>query len=271
MDHRIERLRYLLREDPSSRVFCQLAQLLRKADESQQAAELLERGLDRHPRYVAAWVELGRVRKALGDMEGAGSALTRALEIDPQKEEAVRLLAEIEGEPAEEPQVVDIFTTRAIPIQVARAAEVFQLSDGDPFLLTEAEETVIWDASHDVFTEQPPVVEYSSDAPPEERESLPASAPTPAMPEVVERPRGVPPLPTITLARLALQQGDFELAKTTLRALLDRNPEDAEAAQLLEQMTSGELGGPLGRAAAKVGALQAWLDTIRLASERRSL
>ena len=61
MDYRIEQLRYLLREDPSSRIFFQLGELLRREGDAAEAVEVLESGLERHPRYVAAWVSLGRV------------------------------------------------------------------------------------------------------------------------------------------------------------------------------------------------------------------
>jgi tetratricopeptide (TPR) repeat protein len=83
------------------------------------------------------------------------------------------------------------------------------------------------------------------------------------------------PLPTMTLARLALDQGDLELAERTLRGVLDRDPDHAEATRLLAGLTAagGGAGGPGGDAAAETGdararALQRWLEAVRLASEK---
>ena len=58
MDYRLEQLRFQLREDPSSRLFFQLGELLRKEGRLEEAVGVLEEGLEKHPRYVAAWVSL---------------------------------------------------------------------------------------------------------------------------------------------------------------------------------------------------------------------
>jgi hypothetical protein len=77
----------------------------------------------------------------------------------------------------------------------------------------------------------------------------------------------------MTLARLALDQGDLELAEKTLRGVLARNPEHAEAAELLARLT-GEpapeptAAGPETGQQARVEALRRWLDAVRLASEK---
>ena len=94
MDYRIEQLRYLLREDPSSRVFFQLGELLRREGEAVQAVEVLRSGLEHHPSYVAAWVSLGRSHHDLGAHEEANAALEIALEIDRENPVAARLLGE---------------------------------------------------------------------------------------------------------------------------------------------------------------------------------
>jgi hypothetical protein len=83
------------------------------------------------------------------------------------------------------------------------------------------------------------------------------------------------PLPTMTLARLALDQADLELAEKTLRGVLERNPDHAEAAELLAGLTAsaGE-GVPAEDASSdatidsRARALRRWLEAVRLASER---
>ncbi len=82
------------------------------------------------------------------------------------------------------------------------------------------------------------------------------------------------PLPTMTLARLALDQADLELAEKTLRGVLERDPTNAEANRLLAGLTAGtgvdEADGRAdeGTVDARARALQRWLEAVRLASER---
>ena len=83
------------------------------------------------------------------------------------------------------------------------------------------------------------------------------------------------PLPTLTLARLALSQGDYDLAQRTLFGLLDRVPDSTEARRLLEEIelrrhAEGMPPAIVPTAVRKVTALRQWLDAIKLAAERRA-
>jgi tetratricopeptide (TPR) repeat protein len=122
--------------------------------------------------------------------------------------------------------------------------------------------------------EAPPASEPEPEAQPEpEPGPLPESWPDPeAEPEPEKDSDGLP-LPTMTLARLAIDQGDLDLAERTLRGVLEREPERSDAAELLETLVAGppvvdattdttELSDP------RAEALQRWLDAVRLASER---
>jgi len=108
-----------------------------------------------------------------------------------------------------------------------------------------------------------------------EPEPLPESWPDPesdVRPELEKDADGVP-LPTMTLARLAIDQGDLDLAERTLRGVIEREPGHAEAAELLETLVAGppeadSTAEPKDPSATKVEALQRWLDAVRLASER---
>ena len=82
------------------------------------------------------------------------------------------------------------------------------------------------------------------------------------------------PLPTMTLARLALEQDDRPLAKATLESLVERDPANTEAVEMLAELRRQDesvAGMKLraARATTKIAALQGWLDTVRLAAERR--
>jgi tetratricopeptide (TPR) repeat protein len=91
---RIEELRRELSANPTSRQFYQLGELLRREGQGAEAADVLRAGLAHHPRYVAAWVALGRACVEGGAAEQAVTALREALVLDAQNPVAWRLLGE---------------------------------------------------------------------------------------------------------------------------------------------------------------------------------
>ena len=360
MNYRIEQLRFLLREDPSSRVFYQLAELLRKEGQPTEAVEILTRGLERHPRYVAAWVLLGRARLQLDEVLEAEAALQRALELDPQNAVAARLIGEtailledwpraakvlrlarelapsdltlddkiatVEGHLGGSPAIIAeaVGTPRDASRDTAkiRVAEVIRLSPEDPFAVTTGGDTGVWRLTHEVFAEGEAAApdEMADEAAEERADEVPADeAIAEVMAEVVSEVTAGPaepddepadglaeaeeplvevrveveeialedeeadedeqvvptsealPLPTMTLARLAIRQGDFDLAEATLLSLLERDPDHSEAGTLLAEVRRSLGGRPdPSIAAAKVAALEGWLATVRRAAERQA-
>ncbi|GBC80791.1 Beta-barrel assembly-enhancing protease [bacterium HR09] len=92
-----ERIAELTREvaaNPASRQFYQLGELLRREGQLDQAVTVLRQGLSHHPRYVAAWVSLGRALLDLQKLAEAQAAFREALALDPQNPVAWRLLGE---------------------------------------------------------------------------------------------------------------------------------------------------------------------------------
>ncbi len=144
MDPRIDDLRALLRDDPGSRRFFQLGELLRKEGELVEAESVLTSGLEIHPRYVAAWISLGRIQFAITRWAEAEKSYAHALELDPENAVAARLI----GETAEEQR------------QWERAHKAYQLahmlSGRDPELaakISEMERRIAGDESYDAPTE----------------------------------------------------------------------------------------------------------------------
>lgn len=89
---------------PDSLVFGRLADLHRKAGDPERALQILEEGLERHPRYLSAHIVRGRCLQALGRTERAREAFERVLRLDGQNPVALRSLAELardRGEPEE--------------------------------------------------------------------------------------------------------------------------------------------------------------------------
>jgi len=423
MDYRIQQLRYRLREEPESRVFYQLGEILRREGELEEAVEVLRKGLGHHPRYVAAWVALGRALDGAGHPEDAEKAFARALELDPENSVAARSIGDIaarrgdwvravkalklarvlapgdlslderiaaveaelsergmlEGRdrtpvPAEPPPAAPAPAVWTRPVR-RPPPPVVTVSDEDPFAVTTAGDTGVWELGEDVFTrsrdrlgadpdigqgaedeilretparedvfgkaEEDPALLEGAEATSEvvahgaaealeedledtvaaedardTRQTVPIDAAAADDDEVGlevgddvidEVPRdlrqgqprigpetwsgpeagdGEPeddeerheladelPLPTMTLARLALQQGDRDLAERTLLGVLERDPDHQEARSMLLALRSARSEAVtterVPRAGhARIGALRRWLDTIRLGSER---
>jgi hypothetical protein len=77
----------------------------------------------------------------------------------------------------------------------------------------------------------------------------------------------------MTLARLAVEQGDPELAEKILYGVLEEDPGNQDAERLLESLTEAVPQPEAARIAEdlpaeKVLALQEWLEAVRLAAER---
>ena len=94
LTEKIEIFTERLAEDPHSRLFAPLADLLRQAGRSDDALELLDDGLERHPNYVSALVIKGHTLLELGRVDQARIVLVQALELDSENFVVLRLLTE---------------------------------------------------------------------------------------------------------------------------------------------------------------------------------
>ena len=338
MDYRLEQLRFELREDPSSRIFFKLGELLRREGELGEAVEVLRAGLlEHHPRYIAAWVSLGRALLAAGDSAEAATALDRALELDPGNAVAARAAGEaaivnqewvkavkrLKRSRGLTPQddalderikfVEDKLDELGIfeqptpsadespqPTQEPPPAPVATAAAGEPFAVKPAGDTDDWEDANDVFAagwvddddvasltaddtpedptiQEPPPPEIEVEVIDEETPVFAADeAPSLPEPEADPEPEPEPedlPLQTITLARLAIEQGDLDLAERTLRGVLETDPGNQDAARLLESLLEAPpppeaASGAREVADAKIRALREWLEAARLAAER---
>ena len=429
MDYRLEQLRFELREDPSSRIFFKLGEHLRREGELKEAIAVLGNGLEQHPKYVAAWVSLGRALLDAGSSRQAAEALSRALALDPENAVASRFAGEAAIANTEWVEAIkalkraralsspDEGLEERIAFVEGHLAELGQLqapapaakvgsgsisvpppgrsldqvfadadsetsqgsADGDVFVVETADDRSEDDLEPDdsglrtvavplaemsipparveppldePFEPEPvstfgsfdeigfdPGIENRGDAgdesaieiafdidddTPFDREPQPTVDPeplseSPGEPAMVDdftiestaasalesgtEPISAPeiegpadaeddvdfdllddeevevrseqlPLPTMTLARLALDQADLELAEKTLRGVLERDPSNTEASRLLAGLTAGagvdvatdQAGEKTLDARAR--ALQRWLEAVRLASER---
>jgi len=91
---RLAALQKELAANPASQRFYHLGELLRREGRLADAVHVLRSGLAFHPRYVAAWVALGRAHLANGDLAQAVTALEQSIELDPINPVSWRLLGE---------------------------------------------------------------------------------------------------------------------------------------------------------------------------------
>lgn len=94
LEQKIEVFSGRLAEAPHSRVFAPLADLLRQAGRWDDALELLDDGLGRHPDYVSALVIKGRTLLDAGRMDLARDILSHVLQVDGENLVVLRLLTE---------------------------------------------------------------------------------------------------------------------------------------------------------------------------------
>lgn len=94
LDARIGECRERWAAAPASRAFIQLADLLRQAGRCDEALDILEAGLARHPRAVGGLVTLARTLAAVGRPAPAAEVAGSVLELDPDNLVALELLGD---------------------------------------------------------------------------------------------------------------------------------------------------------------------------------
>ena len=131
---RIEELRRELAANPGSRQFYQLGELLRRDAHPAEAAGVLRSGLAHHPRYVAAWVSLGRACIESGESTEAVSGLREALALDPGNPVAWRLLGEAYLALGQRPRALEAMTRclELVPGDEVLQSAVDALSGDEP-------------------------------------------------------------------------------------------------------------------------------------------
>ena len=119
-DPRIDALRKRLQKDPGSIAFAQLAEEYRRAGRFQEAIDVCQAGLARHPGYLSARVTLGRALLEIGDIDGAQRELNDVLRVAPDNLSAIRGIAEVHRKKGEIPEALEQFRS------------AFELASPDP-------------------------------------------------------------------------------------------------------------------------------------------
>ena len=216
---RIAELQRELAGNPGSRQFYQLGELLRREGKAPEAAETLRSGLAHHPRYVAAWVALGRACLALGQPSEAVHTLEQAIALDPQNPVAWRLLGEGHLALGERPEALEAMkhclqlvpgdevlqsAVDAIAAEMAAPAPPAEPHEAAPTAATVSEPEEVFAAAEEAeeavpAPEPPPAPEPVPDglvwepeaAPRAPEPTLPSESQAPALPTV---PESAPPV-----------------------------------------------------------------------------
>jgi tetratricopeptide (TPR) repeat protein len=347
---RIGVLQKELAGNPGSQRFYQLGELLRREGRLAEAVHVLRSGLAFHPRYVAAWVSLGRAQLAEGDTAQAIAALEQSIELDPHNPVSWRLLGEARLAEGDRMASLDALQ---YALQLAPGDDVLQAAvqslaeeaeaeargrvraESGPDLVPSPPSTLPTELMQEFPVPvpgeapvAPPPPELLEGAPSTSSEALPSSdftpefafaettaepafaaepaippaialpAPAialPAAPAVTAEPAPQPapilePVPeptpepeaaaepptgpaTVTLARLYLRQQELTTAAAILGRVLEREPDNLEASELLALVR--DMLEPLPEPAAppsvhqrKIAALQQWLASLTLGRAR---
>ncbi len=90
----IARLSERYNKDPKSRIFVQLADAYRKNNMIEEALEILNKGLEHHPRYPLAHLILGKCHLSRRQFAQARESFEKTLSFDSQNVVALRMLAQ---------------------------------------------------------------------------------------------------------------------------------------------------------------------------------
>jgi tetratricopeptide (TPR) repeat protein len=290
LDEAVQTLRAGLEMHPGYiAAWVSLGRALLAGGKSIGAAEALAQALQLDPDNAVAALFAGEAAIANEEWVEAVKNLKRARGLTPQDDTLDERIVFVEGKLAglgllEKPKPIAPAKPEPPPVPVETGAV------GEPFAVQPAGDTGEWDDANDVFasgwvddedvaslTDDDAVESVSEEIAADEvdfeviDEETPEPEPEPEHEHETE-PEDLP-LPTMTLARLAVEQGDPDLAEKILYGVLEEDPGNQDAERLLESLNEAvprpeTASGVEDRAAEKVLALQEWLGAVRLAAER---
>lgn len=260
LDLERQRLTERYQEQPEGRVFAPLADCHRKLGNLDQALQICQRGLTRHPEYSSAHVILGKIQRERGDLPAARAAFEKVLELDAQNLLALSQLAEIDEDAGDldaaegrwqqvaalelDPAFAEQRLEAIRELRLAEENEPTGASDsvasGEEAVANESEPVSV-PADAEAVVADRPASEADAEPASEGNEALdtggrapsPATSESQAEPTVAEsaparpvRRAAVPTaeIATMTLAEIYAEQGFKSKALEIYRQILSRNP-----------------------------------------------
>lgn len=121
----IEFLALKLSENPRSPLFARLADIYLTKEQTVEALQLCQEGIQYFPKYYAGYIILGKTHLALKEYSKARTALQKALELSPFNPAVAQLIESIPNKPDEPTRTTDedYFTPPAQPSEANAAAQ----------------------------------------------------------------------------------------------------------------------------------------------------
>ncbi|MCP4229779.1 MAG: tetratricopeptide repeat protein [bacterium] len=214
---KIAKYEELLAKEPNTLIFAALGSLYARQYEFERAVEVLDSGLQYFPNYFSARVLLAKCYLALNLFDAAIAELEKVLEVDPNNVSALTLIGD-EYRNRGETDTAREYYERALELDRSNEEFKYKLH--------------LLDEIAGVTPDEPPTGETLSVAPDDE----PGGGDD-----------GATELATVTLARIYIDQGLIEKAHSILDIVIQRNPENIEAVELRDQLTSAAAEGKMDK------------------------
>ncbi|MBW3565218.1 MAG: tetratricopeptide repeat protein [Acidobacteria bacterium] len=235
---RIQALRAKLSADPSSRVFYQLAEELRKLERFEDAEEVLRGGIEHHPEYLSGLLSLGRVLVGQGKFAEGIQVFEKALTKDPHNVVTARLLADAHFEVGSNLEAVKRYKlVRALHPQDEEVHERIEILEKR---LKEDQPT----ASEATVPAEPVVGDADAE------EAVDASG---TSSDTADSESAATEDSTVTMGDLYASQGHPDEARETYRSVLERQPANDRAEARLQRMDHEDLKAKGGQAELESG------------------
>lgn len=196
MSEDLESLKERYERSSDSRLFAPLADAYRKHGDTAKAIELLEQGIEKYPRYASARVILGKCYYDTGATERARAEFARVLEIDPENMVALKYLGDISLAEDRRRDAAD-FYRRLLAADPTNEEAARALREAEQSAVVKEIDLADAGATRD------------------------------------ERPRE---LATMTLAGIYASQGYYNKALGIYRDVLEREPSNREAREMVEKL-----------------------------------
>lgn len=229
---KIAKYEELLANEPNTLVFAALGSLYARQYNFERAVEVLDGGLQYFPNYFSARVLLAKCYLALNLFDAAIAELEKVIEVDPNNVSALALLGD-EYRNRGKTEKARAFYERVLELDPNN--EEFQ------YKLHLIEETTR-DSGAVSRTEGTALIETGSEPIVGDESSTPDA--------------GTTELATVTLARIYIDQGLVSKAGDILDIIIQRDPNNREAAGLREQLGLASAEGKIAAPAAQKIAAQ---------------
>jgi tetratricopeptide (TPR) repeat protein len=248
---RIDELRQKFHENPR-RYFAPLANEYRKAGDPEQAIAICRAHLAQQPGHMSGHVVYAQSLYDAGRVDESHVVFEKALSLDPDNAIVLRYLGDISRQRGDSSEALHWYSRalEADPHDTQVAAYIAELSEPptEPAVAEPAQaepEATVSAAKDEEKVEEPtaPLHVESEAAPapvePDTSADLEAELPEPAKePEAVAAAQS--PFVTRTMAELYASQGHLEAALDVYHQLAAANPDDAEIADRIKELSSSE-------------------------------